>query len=184
MNDNPKFDARAIANLLLDEAEGRALVVTNLMLQKLLYFTHGAYLTANRAPLVDGYFEAWTHGPVHPNVYQAFKEAGSSPITWRAVRSDYTSGRLLVVPPVSDAGAVAVCRRVVNTLGSLSASQLVALSHVPGGPWDVVSNEARTNPGRGMRISDMLVLERFSRHKLSVESPDDGVDPDQEAPFT
>lgn len=184
MNDNAQFDARAIANLLLDAAEEHELSVTNLTLQKLLYFTHGLHLSTTREPLVDGYFEAWTYGPVHPNVYLTFKAAGSAPISWRATRSDYSTGRVLPIEPVQDTGVVSLARRVVATLGKLSASRLVALSHVPGGPWHAVANEARTRPGRGMRISDMLISERFDRHKLAVNGVDLGADPDQEAPLT
>lgn len=184
MNDNAQFDARAIANLLLDVAEEMELSVTNLTLQKLLYFTHGLHLSTTRSPLVDGYFEAWTYGPVHPNVYLAFKQAGSTPISWRATRSDYSTGRVYPIEPVREADIVALGRRVVGTLGKLSAGRLVALSHVRGGPWHAVANEARTRPGRGMRISDMLIAERFDRHKLTVNGVDRGADPDQEAPLT
>lgn len=184
VNDNAQFDARAIANLLLDAAEDQGLAITNLKLQKLLYFTHGLHLSKTRNPLLDGYFEAWTYGPVHPNVYLTFKAAGSAPISWRATRSDYSTGRVLLIEPVQDAAVVTLARQVVATLGKLSASRLVALSHVAGGPWHSVANEARTKPGRGMRISDILISERFDRHKLAVNGVELGADPEEEAPLT
>ena len=63
------YDPRSIANLLLDEADRLAINITNLSLQKLLYFAHGLSLIEDGKPLVSGYFEAWQHGPVHPLVY-------------------------------------------------------------------------------------------------------------------
>lgn len=53
------YDPRAVANLLLDEADQRGTKVTNLALQKLLYFAHGIHLTQTKQPLLTGYFEAW-----------------------------------------------------------------------------------------------------------------------------
>lgn len=78
------FDPRSICNLMLDEAND--VPITNLALQKLLYFVHGLHLIERKSPLVMGYFEAWQHGPVHPAAYSAFKAAGKSPIGFRATR--------------------------------------------------------------------------------------------------
>ena len=75
----PPYDPRAVANLLLDLAGNDKLDVSNLALQKLLYFAHAHFLIRTGHPLVQGGFEAWTYGPVHPAVYQAFKSAGDSP---------------------------------------------------------------------------------------------------------
>jgi uncharacterized phage-associated protein len=61
----PPYDPRAVANLLLDLADRDDLAITNLVLQKLLYFAHGHFLIRTRCPLVQGGFEAWTYGPVH-----------------------------------------------------------------------------------------------------------------------
>lgn len=184
MNDNAQFDARAIANLLLDVADDQRISVTNLALQKLVYFTHGLHLCAVGCPLVDGYFEAWTYGPVHPNVYMTFKSAGRDPVMSRAMRTDYTTGQVLPIEAVHDRNVVDLTNRVVGTLGKLSASRLVALSHVQGGPWHEVANEARTKSGSGLRISDTLISQRFDRHKLAITCVEPGEDPDQEAPLT
>lgn len=176
LNDNHAHDARAVANLVLEAADQRDLPVTNLALQKLLYFAHGMFLVSRRAPLVGGYFEAWTYGPVHPQIYGIFKRAGSSPIKMRAERTDYTSGAVLPIAPINDPEARNVVERVVETLGGLPAARLVDLSHAVGGPWDVVVNEARTRPGLGLRISGMLIAERFARHKLPMRETSSGED--------
>jgi uncharacterized phage-associated protein len=91
-------DPRSVANLLLDIADAQRRPVTNLALQKLLYFAHAIFLVETSKPLVSGYFEAWQYGPVHPLVYKAFQEAADKPITSRASRMDVLTGTKSPVP--------------------------------------------------------------------------------------
>ena len=55
--------------------------LTNLKLQKLLYFSQGKYLAGNDKPLFEEPIEAWKLGPVVRSVYNNFKYCGSFPIT-------------------------------------------------------------------------------------------------------
>jgi len=63
------YDPRCIANLMLDESARVGQSLTNLALQKLLYFAHAMFLIEQGRPLLSGYFEAWEYGPVHPAAY-------------------------------------------------------------------------------------------------------------------
>ncbi len=54
--------------------------VTHLQLQKLLYYAQGWSLGRRGRPLFDARFEAWTHGPVVPEVYPKFAAFKSSAI--------------------------------------------------------------------------------------------------------
>lgn len=54
--------------------------VSNLKLQKLVYYAQGFHLAVYGEPLFDEELEAWTHGPVAPTVYHQYKGYGSSPI--------------------------------------------------------------------------------------------------------
>src|SRR5579863_1523853 len=87
------YDARAICNMMLDVAGAVEITVSNLALQKLLYFAHARHLIETKRPLVSGYFEAWQFGPVHPAAYRAFKPSGDQPITFRAERQDPLTGQ-------------------------------------------------------------------------------------------
>lgn len=154
-------DARAVANLMLDRAKLHRLELSNLRLQKLLYFAHGRHLVVRRRPLVSGHFEAWKFGPVHPVVYTAFKAYGDAPITGRAVKRHPLTGVEVPLSPVVDDGAIEQVDAVLVSLGRLSAGRLVELSHAPNGPWAFVVNKASTSAALGMRISDTLIRERF-----------------------
>lgn len=54
--------------------------ISNLKLQKLLYYAQGFHLALLNKPLFDESIEAWDHGPVVPEVYHKYKSFGSSPI--------------------------------------------------------------------------------------------------------
>jgi uncharacterized phage-associated protein len=178
------YDPRAVANLMLDEANERGIKITNLALQKLLYFAHGIYLTQTKRPLVSGYFEAWQFGPVHPAVYRAFKGAGSDAIAVRAVAKDPLTGKERDLPLPADKDVKELVAEVVWRYGKLSPGRLVDLSHAKGSPWDVVVDKARTDVAFGMRIPDTVILERFRHHKVSVDAtPRFGEPPSDDTPF-
>lgn len=62
-----------------DEANGGD-QLTNLKLQKLLYYEQGYHLAAFGTPLFEENVEAWMYGPVVPAVYDAFAKYGAAPI--------------------------------------------------------------------------------------------------------
>lgn len=178
------YDPRAIANLMLDYADQRGWKITNLALQKLLYFAHGIYLTKTKRPLVSGYFEAWQYGPVHPAVYRAFKPSGSTPISARAVAKDLLTGRTRHLPKPTDLEVIDLVSEVMRSYGQLSPGRLVDLSHAKDSPWSMVVDKASTGVAFGMRIPDDVILSRFRHHKVSVDTaPRAGEPPSDDTPF-
>lgn len=177
------YDPRGIANLLLDIADADGVAITNLALQKLIYFAHGIHLMQTKQPLVSGYFEAWQYGPVHPSVYRAFREAGSAAIKTRARGKDALTGRDRDLGKPDDPGVQRLIRDVVHHYGKMSPGRLVDLAHAKGSPWDVVVDKSRTDIAFGMRIPDSIIAVRFRHHKVSVgEKPRVG-EPCEDAPF-
>ncbi len=55
--------------------------VTQMKLQKMVYFAHGYHLAKYGEPLIKEDFEAWQFGPVAPSIYNEFNLYGSDPIT-------------------------------------------------------------------------------------------------------
>jgi len=177
------YDPRSVCNRILNEAEKIGRPVTNLALQKLLYFAHGLFLIETKKPLVSGFFEAWTYGPVHPTAYHAFKMAGGNPISFRASISDPFTNKTLLLPECADAGAVARIRRIVNTYGPLTPGRLVEVSHAKNAPWAYVVDKSKTKTVLGMRISDNIITERFRFHKVSVGGTPRYGEPREDAPL-
>lgn len=54
--------------------------ISNLKLQKLLYYAQGSFLAVTDSPLFDDPIVAWQHGPVVESVYHEYKKNGSNGI--------------------------------------------------------------------------------------------------------
>lgn len=74
------FRARDIARWFIAWAENVDAEVSNLKLQKLLYYAQGHCLGATGEPLFSDPIQAWAHGPVVAEVYHAYKDYGKNPI--------------------------------------------------------------------------------------------------------
>ena len=179
----PPYDPRAVANLLLDLAHEDGVAISNLALQKLLYFAHAHFLIRTDSPLVQGGFEAWTYGPVHPAVYQAFKTEGDRPITIRAQGRNVMTGEVRPLPLPTDPVVRRHLRDVLHAYGRLPPGRLVDISHAPKGPWAAVVTQARESIALGMRIPDSVIRERFKYHKVSVGSESRCGNPNEDTPF-
>lgn len=70
-----------IANqLLLYSADKGGELMTNMKLQKMLYYQQGFHLAYFGTPLFDEDIEAWMYGPVVPAMYEEYKNNGRNGI--------------------------------------------------------------------------------------------------------
>lgn len=74
------YSAINISASLMAEADTMNLSVTNLALQKYLYFIQIWNMKANKKPAFSDDIEAWRHGPVIRDIYNKFRKYISSPI--------------------------------------------------------------------------------------------------------
>ena len=72
------YQAIDIANKLLTRAkrEENGELMSNLKLQKMLYYEQGFHLAYFDTPLFKDEIEAWMYGPVIPAVYEHFRSSG------------------------------------------------------------------------------------------------------------
>jgi uncharacterized phage-associated protein len=68
--------AEALINLSHDKKDP----ISNLKLQKLLYYSQAWYLAFFKKPLFDEEIQAWVHGPVVPRVFSRYRVCRWSPI--------------------------------------------------------------------------------------------------------
>lgn len=107
--------------------------ISNLKLQKLLYYAQGSYLSIYDKPLFKESIEAWRHGPVVYSVYQKYKKFGSSGID-KFDKSDI------------DKETESLLKEVYKIFGKYSAWGLREMTHQED-PWketdinQVISNE-------------------------------------------
>lgn len=74
------YCALDIARYIICYAYEKGVTITNLKLQKLLYYAQAWYLVNFGTTLFEDKIEAWQFGPVVPNVYNEFKNFGRNPI--------------------------------------------------------------------------------------------------------
>lgn len=71
----PKYSAFQIADYFIFKAsEGKRESISNLKLQKLLYYAQGLHLARFNTPLFGDRIQAWTYGPVVVTAYHKYKE--------------------------------------------------------------------------------------------------------------
>lgn len=96
--------------------------ITNLKLQKLLYYVQGWHLALLGKPAFDEPLQAWVHGPVQPGVYHEFKR-----YRWNPIADAVTA------PALSDESR-AVVDEVLEAYGVESAYELERRTHREP-PW-------------------------------------------------
>lgn len=98
--------------------------VSNLKLQKLLYYAQSAFLTMKEKALFNASIRAWEHGPVVPEVYAKYKEYGSTGIV------EFDPEKLKNIDEETEALLISV----YNIFGEYSAWGLRNLTHSEE-PW-------------------------------------------------
>jgi uncharacterized phage-associated protein len=123
----PPLTAQQTADWFLAWAEHVDADISNLKLQKLLYYAQGHYLGRFKKPLFSDPIEAWAHGPVIPHIYRSYKQYGKAPInTFKAIPSDFDWDNFT---PISD-----YLMDVWNKYGHLAAWTLREKTHTET-PW-------------------------------------------------
>lgn len=75
------YNAIVIANYIIEYEHSQNRSISNLKLQKLLYFVQAQFFRVLGEPCFSDKIEAWSFGPVVVNVYHAYKFYGSMDIT-------------------------------------------------------------------------------------------------------
>ncbi len=138
------FDVANYFLSLVEEEVGDAL--SNLKLQKLVYYAQGFHLALFNRPLFENAIEAWTHGPVIPELYRAYKKYGAGAIP-RPVDFD---------PDIFDRETCELLDEVYQVYGQYSAWMLRDITHQEG-PWVQAFNEG----GFGTEIEHKAMQDYF-----------------------
>jgi uncharacterized phage-associated protein len=156
------YDARRIANLLLDNFDSNDNGVTNKKITKLLYYIHAVALVRLQCPIVKNHFEAWDHGPVVAVIYHAFKAFDHRPILNRAKSLNYNTNceeiltHDVIFPEHRD-----FILKVAGYYMKFTADELEDMTHRADGPWAKVRSQSERERGIRNRIPDELIFEHF-----------------------
>ena len=118
-----------VANFFIDlAAHNENDTITNLRLNKLLFFAQAIHLSINDVPLFDDDFIAMQYGPVITRVYEKYKRFVKNNID--AIDKSYTSN-------IFNENELDTLLNVVEGYGKYSTTTLVNITHVEGSPWDI-----------------------------------------------
>ena len=74
-------DLNRVADYFIWRAHEVGEPISQLKLQKLVYYAQAWSLALNGSPLMKAEFQAWVHGPVNRQLYDRFKQYAWQPIT-------------------------------------------------------------------------------------------------------
>lgn len=145
-------DPAVVADYLICAARDQGEPLTNLKLQKLLYYAQAWYMALYDEPLFDEDFQAWVHGPVLPSQYRRFRNAG-----WRPIVDE-------VGKPVLPAKVRAHLDEILEVFGSEPAIALERMTHREG-PWLEARGDLESDANSTRRISKDTMRDFYRRMK-------------------
>lgn len=152
-----KFTIEDIADYFLrivDRDSGSTL--TPLKLQKILYYAQGYYLAINDVELFREEFQAWTHGPANPKIYDKYKKYGYNSIDYPSNKPKKISDELLKF-----------LYDIWNTFGIFDGKYLEKLTHSEE-PWIKARRKAKCQDGESCtEIITKESMKNFFKKKLN-----------------
>lgn len=118
------LDVKQVANYIISKNSPEEGDISNLKLQKLLYYCQGFHLAITGAPLFDAAIQHWDHGPVVPESYREYKKHGKSPIP---AAPDFD-------PDVIGAESKSIIDEVLKVYGQFAPWKLRDMTHNEA-PW-------------------------------------------------
>lgn len=104
--------------------------ITNLKLQKLLYYAQGTHMALYDNSLFENSIEAWKHGPVVRDVYNKYSVNGSNAIMFCPTKES----RRIIAEIEKDKKAYKVLRFIYDEFGQYTAWALRNMTHEER-PW-------------------------------------------------
>lgn len=148
------YDALTIAKWFVAWAESNDADLSNLKLQKLLYYAQGYYLAISGQRLFGDEVQAWSHGPVVPDVYHAFKHCGSGDVSL-ADEDDFDW-------PMVDDETTQFLIDIWEKFGGFAAWRLRNMTHAET-PWKEHFEDGRRHieiPPDSMRVYFQSLIDR------------------------
>ncbi|MCD2517042.1 DUF4065 domain-containing protein [Massilia sp. G4R7] len=150
-----------VAQVFLNFARDERRRLTNMQLQKLVFFAHGIHLGAfDGEPLIEEEVRAWDFGPVIPVLYEELRRYG---------RGNVEDDLVHELPPElhdSESSQMEAIRTAWASYKDMTAWQLSEISHLDESPWAQVWNQRRYAP-----IPDRLIRDYYRQH-LDIQNAD------------
>ena len=114
------YNAQDIANYFLWKAQNEDQeLLSNMKLQKLMYYAQGLHYALHGIPLFDDKIEAWTYGPVVPYLYHYYKHYEAA-----GIPADSSFD-----PSIIDNDTKEFLEDIFDVFGQFSAIRLMEIAH-------------------------------------------------------
>lgn len=118
------YSALGVSQYIIKRCNENDRMISNLKLQKLLYFVQAEFLVTRGEPCFGEEIEAWDFGPVVPVVYHRYKVYGSANIP-------YLGTERMMKFRMADC---TLMDGIIDACAKYSASKLVEITHNQA-PW-------------------------------------------------
>jgi uncharacterized phage-associated protein len=122
----------AVANYIINKGYEDKKPVSNLQLQKMLYFAWIDYYKQTKRHIFWDSICAWQFGPVVPEVYYEYCAYGGRPINIRCETEIIETDRKILDD-------------IINQYIDVAVNVLVDKTHKKGSPWDIVYQNGAGN---------------------------------------
>lgn len=136
------YSALEVAKYVINHEHKEHREITNLRLQKLLYFVQAKVLVETGNPCFEDEMEAWDFGPVSPSVYHQYKFFGA----WNLMNEHNP-------PKIPDAEKV---NAMLDKCAAYPTNQLVEITHTQR-PWKEAYAKGRGTVIRNKAIKDFFL---------------------------
>lgn len=146
------YDSRDVAKYVVRVCNDNGTPISNLQLQKILYYVQGSFFAKFGRPAFYNDIVAWRHGPVVPEVYYMYNHNVA-----KKIKENYDE---YVIPNAPDEDLKLIEETALEK-AELDAWMLVAATHAER-PWKVTYNTPTEGAGEDEVISTVLIEEFFT----------------------
>lgn len=98
--------------------------LSNLQMQKIGFIAEMLHLGREDEPLIREPWQAWSYGPVQPDLYHQAKMFGSEPVR-----------DIFIAMPLQDDSRSKAVKDAYHLMKNLSPGTMINVTHQPGGAW-------------------------------------------------
>ncbi|WP_235818392.1 Panacea domain-containing protein [Brucella grignonensis] len=157
----PPYDARALANSILQDAYQFNIDLYSTSMLKILYFAHGWYLARFNTPLIGQPFEAWKHGPVIRVIYDQLKGMSGRKIERRFEIFDAVTKQYIAPEAHLTDADRSFIKFMLRAYSQFHPYELSEMTHEVNSPWHKVWEAGSGRSAIGMRIPNKFIREYF-----------------------
>lgn len=157
------YSVDAVANFFIKKSLKTESLLTNMHLQKMVFFAHAAYFKKYGKPLFSDPVVAWQHGPVVVSLYHKLKQYEADKVTALIQRLEPCGNKSffpckMVIPtiPKDDEEVVAFLNHAWKCLSEVPTWKLRAISHATGGAWYKTVESQNIDPNNDQAVQKDL----------------------------